>query len=116
MSQPFAPRPLVIAPSILASDFSKLGEEVRSVEQIRPGQGGVIKRGKQKIAVWKSAEAKPHAVSASCTHMGCTVTWNNAEQTWDCPCHGSMFSCDGQVIHGPATRPLAPKRLAANRS
>ena len=88
---------------------------VRSVDQVRPGQGGVIKRGKQKFAVWKSADGTPHAVSASCTHMGCTVTWNNAEQTWDCPCHGSMFSCDGQVIHGPATRPLAPKRLAVNR-
>lgn len=98
--------------------FNKGGDTkslVRSVDQIRSGQGGVIKHGKQKFAVWKSADGKPHAVSASCTHMGCTVTWNNAEQTWDCPCHGSMFTREGQVIHGPATRPLAPKRVPSSK-
>jgi glycine/D-amino acid oxidase-like deaminating enzyme/nitrite reductase/ring-hydroxylating ferredoxin subunit len=84
---------------------------VRKIEQIPPGEGGVIKRGKEKIAVWKSIDGTPHALSASCTHMGCTVTWNNADLTWDCPCHGSMFSSDGQVIHGPATEALARKKL-----
>ena len=85
----------------------------RSIEQIAPGQGAVIKRGKEKIAVWKSPEGKAHALSASCTHMGCTVTWNNADLTWDCPCHGSMFSCNGQVIHGPATKALPARKLAS---
>src|SRR4030095_4543109 len=84
---------------------------VRNVEQIPPGQGGVIKRGKEKIAVWKSVDGTPHAFSASCTHKGCTVTWNNADLTWDCPCHGSMFSRDGQVIHGPATDALSKKSV-----
>ena len=85
---------------------------VRKIEQIPPGEGGVIKRGKEKIAVWKSIGGTPHALSASCTHMGCTVTWNNADLTWDCPCHGSIFSCDGRVIHGPATEALSRKKLA----
>ena len=84
---------------------------VRNIEQIPPGQGGVVKRGKEKIAVWRSLDGTPHALSASCTHMGCTVTWNNADLTWDCPCHGSMFSRDGQVIHGPATEALSKKRV-----
>jgi glycine/D-amino acid oxidase-like deaminating enzyme/nitrite reductase/ring-hydroxylating ferredoxin subunit len=84
---------------------------VADIEAIPVGQGGVIKRGKQKLAVWKDMNGKPHALSASCTHLGCTVTWNNAERTWDCPCHGSMFSADGSVIHGPAVKPLAVKKL-----
>jgi Rieske Fe-S protein len=54
---------------------------VADIEAIPVGQGGVIKRGKQKLAVWKDMNGKPHALSASCTHLGCTVTWNNAERT-----------------------------------
>jgi glycine/D-amino acid oxidase-like deaminating enzyme/nitrite reductase/ring-hydroxylating ferredoxin subunit len=86
---------------------------VDTLAEIKPGEGGVIEHGKQKIAVWKDADGTPHALSAGCTHMGCTVTWNNADLTWDCPCHGSMFTRDGEVIHGPATEPLKPARVPA---
>ena len=89
---------------------------VANIEAIPVGQGGVIKRGKQKLAVWKDMNGKPHALSAACTHLGCTVTWNNAERTWDCPCHGSMFSADGSVIHGPAVEPLAVRKLPSTRT
>jgi nitrite reductase/ring-hydroxylating ferredoxin subunit len=98
--------------------FNKGGDtqsSVASIDAIPAGQGGVIKRGKQKLAVWKDMNGKPHALSASCTHLGCTVTWNNAERTWDCPCHGSMFSADGDVIHGPAVKPLAALKLPSTR-
>jgi glycine/D-amino acid oxidase-like deaminating enzyme/nitrite reductase/ring-hydroxylating ferredoxin subunit len=95
-------------------NFNRGGEArsgVASVEEIAPGQGGVIKHGKQEIAVWKDDDGRPHAVSASCSHKGCTVTWNNAERTWDCLCHGSMFEANGNIIHGPAVEPLAPRQL-----
>jgi glycine/D-amino acid oxidase-like deaminating enzyme/nitrite reductase/ring-hydroxylating ferredoxin subunit len=99
--------------------FNQGGEtqsSVAGIEAIPAGQGGVITRGKQKLAVWKDTNGKPHALSAFCTHLGCTVTWNNAERTWDCPCHGSMFSADGSVIHGPAIKPLAAKKLPSIRT
>ncbi len=42
----------------------------------------------------------------TCTHMGCKLNWNRAEQSWDCPCHGSRFGADGAVLNGPAQEPL----------
>ena len=90
-------------------DFNPGGDTqslVAGIDKIAPGEGGVIARGKEKIAVWKDSDGKAHGLSASCTHEGCTVTWNNADGTWDCPCHGSMFKADGSVIHGPAVEPL----------
>jgi Rieske Fe-S protein len=61
--------------------------------------------------VWKEQDGTLHAFSAACTHKGCTLTWNNADRTWDCPCHGSIFAADGSVIHGPAVEPLAARKL-----
>ena len=84
---------------------------VSSLDDIIPGQGGVLKVGKEDVAIWKADDGTPHAFSASCTHKGCTLTWNNADRTWDCPCHGSIFGADGSVIHGPAVEPLAARVL-----
>jgi glycine/D-amino acid oxidase-like deaminating enzyme/nitrite reductase/ring-hydroxylating ferredoxin subunit len=100
-------------------DFNRGGDSqsiVDALDEIEPEAGGVIEHGKRKIAVWKDRDGTPHALSASCTHMGCTVTWNNADLTWDCPCHGSMFTRNGEVIHGPATEPLKPVSMPARES
>ena len=94
--------------------FNKGGDSrslVHSLDDIEPGGGAVMNLGRGRIAVWKGADGIPHAISASCTHKGCTVTWNNADRTWDCPCHGSIFAIDGSVIHGPAVEPLSPKKF-----
>lgn len=89
--------------------FHKDGDSqsiVKRVEDIAAGEGGVIAKGEERIAAFRDDNGKVHLLSAKCTHKGCTVTWNNAERTWDCPCHGSMFGIDGSVIHGPARRAL----------
>ncbi|MCT7373980.1 FAD-dependent oxidoreductase [Chelativorans salis] len=92
-------------------DFHKSGDSqsyVQSLDEIEPGQGGVIVRGDEKIAAVRDETGALRTFSASCTHKGCTLTWNNADRTWDCPCHGSIFAADGSVIHGPAREPLPP--------
>lgn len=106
----------VYAPERRVRKINKGGDSrsiVKSLDAIPVGEGAVIEDGKRKIAVWKSPSGRPHALDAACTHMGCTVTWNNADRTWDCPCHGSMFTRKGDVIHGPATEPLKEASLPA---
>ena len=85
--------------------------KVSSLDEIARGSGGVIEEDGRPIAVWRDENGSLHALSASCTHKGCTVTWNNADHTWDCSCHGSMFLADGSVLHGPARKPLPPAEL-----
>jgi Rieske Fe-S protein len=81
---------------------------VSSPDQIKPGTGAVLRRGLSKVAVYRDEQGAVHERSAVCPHLGCIVDWNGAEKTWDCPCHGSRFDRNGQVINGPANRDLAP--------
>ena len=74
-----------------------------------PGEGTVIEREGEKIAVYADPAGGVRSVSATCTHLGCTVEFNAADVTWDCPCHGSRFATDGTVIQGPASTSLAPR-------
>ena len=83
------------------------GGEVKAADEIARGSGAVMRRGLQKLAVYRDPEGKLHECSAACPHLGCIVRWNRSESTWDCPCHGSRFDCYGKVINGPANRDLA---------
>jgi len=78
---------------------------------LEPGTGRVVRHGGSEVAVSRDASGHLHAVSAVCTHLGCLVAWNAAEGSWDCPCHGSRFGCDGEVLEGPAVRPLESREL-----
>jgi nucleotide-binding universal stress UspA family protein/nitrite reductase/ring-hydroxylating ferredoxin subunit len=80
----------------------------RSVDDLAPGTGGLVDMAGTRVAAYKDEAGGLHALNPRCTHMGCTVDWNEADRTWDCPCHGSRYSVDGTVIEGPATRPLPP--------
>jgi glycine/D-amino acid oxidase-like deaminating enzyme/nitrite reductase/ring-hydroxylating ferredoxin subunit len=84
------------------------GGEVESVDEIKPGEGAVMRRGLKKVAVFRDDAGTLHEHSAVCTHLGCVVDWNDKEKSWDCPCHGSRFAAvDGHVINGPAIEGLA---------
>ena len=84
------------------------GGDVASAEEIAPGAGAIVRKGLEKIAVYRDPQGKLHERHAACPHLGCVVHWNRAETTWDCPCHGSRFDRYGKVINGPANRDLAP--------
>lgn len=90
------------------ADYSKWLSpgEVKSTDDIERGQGAIVRKGIHKLAVYRDEAGALHSCSAKCTHLGCVVQFNSAERSWDCPCHGSRFSTDGDVLHGPATSPL----------
>ena len=77
-----------------------------NVFDVAPGEGRIVGRPGDQTAVYRDPQGEVHAVSARCTHLGCIVSWNPAESSWNCPCHGSRFSVDGEVIQGPAVRNL----------
>ena len=83
------------------------GGDVKSVDDIPPGEGAIVQSGVSKVAAYRDPDGQLHCVSAVCTHLGCVVSFNSAEKSWDCPCHASRFGIDGEVLHGPAKTPLA---------
>lgn len=85
--------------------------EVKSVDDIAPGVGALMKHHGKPVAVFRGEDGVIEARSAVCTHAGCVVHWNSYERCWDCPCHGSQFSPDGDVLCGPAATPLAAVSL-----
>jgi len=82
--------------------------EVDSEQEITKGEGAVLRDGLTKVAVYRDDDGTVHRMSAICVHLGCVVTWNGSEKTWDCPCHGSRYDRFGGVINGPANRDLPP--------
>jgi glycine/D-amino acid oxidase-like deaminating enzyme/nitrite reductase/ring-hydroxylating ferredoxin subunit len=89
--------------------------DAKTPDDIRPGEGKTVRVRGERLAVYRDPQGNAHALSSVCTHLGCLVKFNNAEKTWDCPCHGSRFGIDGAVLDGPATRPLAKKMLDPTR-
>jgi Rieske Fe-S protein len=86
----------------LAGDHVRALTKQQGLADLRPGEARVTST----VAAYRDESGALHAVRAHCTHLGCLVAFNNAERTWDCPCHGSRFDVDGQVIQGPAVQPL----------
>ena len=82
-----------------------------SVDDIAPGDGAVVLVGGHHWAVHRDDDGELHAVAARCTHLGCLVAFNRPERAWECPCHGSRFDPEGNVVQGPAIRPLEQRDL-----
>jgi len=70
------------------------------------GEGKVIEAEGQRAGAYRDEQGTLHVINTTCTHMGCELSWNSAEKSWDCPCHGSRFSYTGDIIEGPTVKPL----------
>lgn len=90
-------------------DLPNMNLDAKEFSEIKAGEGKTIAINGEKYAAYRDTENNLHVVSAVCTHMKCVVHWNSAEKTWDCPCHGSRFNTNGQVLEGPAIHDL-PRR------
>jgi len=93
-------------PRTLLKDRVKKVAQLDAVNALPRGEGLLVKSGEQTLAVYRDEQGNLHGVSATCTHLGCHVQFNNSEVSWDCPCHGSRFSVDGEVLNGPAMKSL----------
>ena len=117
--------PLTSMPSYLSQNIdypmhlvgdAVAGAEVKSVDEVAPGEGKLVRVGNRVLAVYRDYEGSVRAVSSVCTHLACRVHFNNAERSWDCPCHGSRYDVEGRVLEGPALRPLARAELGDEKS
>ena len=78
-----------------------------SASSLAPDTGAIASLNGKRVAAYRDDHGELHGVAATCTHLGCQVTFNTAERTWDCPCHGSRFDIEGRVVQGPAVDDLA---------
>ena len=79
----------------------------QTVDSLLPGHGGIVAIDGKKYACYRDEAGELHQISARCSHMGCELTWNPDEKSWDCPCHGSRFDVDGRLLDNPAKRDAA---------
>lgn len=87
------------------------GVGIESLQDIAPGEGQVAEINGERFAVYRNENNQLTFLSPFCTHMGCLVRWNQPQKSWDCPCHGSRFRFDGEVIEGPALKALEKKEV-----
>lgn len=84
----------------------KLAIPEEKLQDIEKGTGGMIEFENKKVGVYRDENDKVYLVKPVCSHLGCELTWNNLEKTWDCPCHGSRFTYTGKSIYDPSIKDL----------
>ncbi|HZI64686.1 MAG TPA: Rieske 2Fe-2S domain-containing protein, partial [Thermoanaerobaculia bacterium] len=87
------------------------GAAVSSADDVPRSAGRLVETDGEKLAVYRDPQGELHALSPYCTHLGCIVHWNEAEESWDCPCHGGRYTPDGAVLSGPPTAPLEERTI-----
>jgi 3-phenylpropionate/trans-cinnamate dioxygenase ferredoxin reductase subunit len=114
------PRGLRVAKQIFSAPARFVADRLAmrkagGLDSLTPGGGAIVDVDGEKIAGYRDEQGRLHAVSPICTHLRCVVEWNDADRTWDCPCHGSRFDVEGSVLRGPAKKDLEPKLLSLEK-
>ena len=86
--------------------FNKLDLPAAKPKDINPGEGKIVNDNGLKIGIYKDEKGKEYKVIPKCMHLGCELSWNALDKTWDCPCHGSRYSYEGKLIYGPSKKDL----------
>ena len=86
--------------------LNKMKPEKNKFENVPLGDGGIVEIDGEKIGVYKREDGEIFAIKPYCGHLGCLVSWNNLEKTWDCPCHGSRYDYRGNIITEPTVKNL----------
>lgn len=81
-------------------------EKIKSLAELAPGEATLADWEGKKVALYKDDNGKVHALDPVCPHAKCIVDWNNAEKSWDCPCHGGRYAANGALLTGPARKGL----------
>ncbi|WP_017725884.1 FAD-dependent oxidoreductase [Halalkalibacterium ligniniphilum] len=84
----------------------KLDSTEKGPEELERDEGDIVRVNGKRAGGYRDKDGTIHLVNTTCTHLGCEVEWNRGDRTWDCPCHGSRFSYEGNVVEGPAKKPL----------
>lgn len=108
-AQEFVSENLGVATHFIGDRFKS---EAKTLGEVQPNQGKIMAINGEQLAVYRDENGQIHALSPVCTHTHCIVSWNNAEQSWDCPCHGGRFSATGEVLNGPPIENLKRKQLS----
>ena len=92
----------------VAKEFvkGKYDRTEKNPDDLEIDEGCVVTVNGSRAGAYRDTDGKLHVVDTTCTHLSCEVEWNNGERSWDCPCHGSRFNYDGEVMEGPAQEPL----------
>lgn len=86
--------------------FNKLKRPNMEFSEIKNDSGSIIDINGEKVGIYKDKNSNIFAVKPICTHLGCLLSWNDIDKTWDCPCHGSRFNFDGKNLYDPAFKDL----------
>lgn len=86
--------------------LNKLDLPAATPKDVNPGEGKIVNDNGKKIGFYKDENGKEYRIIPKCKHLGCELSWNSLDKTWDCPCHGSRYTFDGKLIYGPSKKDL----------
>lgn len=98
--------------AVIASGFAKRIKPIYDeLFDVKMGEGKIVNYNGRRIGVYREDNGDYFCINPVCTHMKCAVSFNGAEKTWDCQCHGSRFDVNGKILEGPAVYPLHKIRI-----
>ncbi len=86
--------------------LKKLKMPQKTPSQLKNGEGDIVNYRGKTVAAYRDESGKLHFTSPNCSHLGCRLSFNSELKSWDCPCHGSRFDVDGNLIDNPSIKNL----------